>query len=77
MILDLASELKVTTKQYYAGLEPVGEKVMSEREMLKEIYFTTCRIEGYLQGSNEGLVKRLEAIEDSIGAMWKRKKSCG
>jgi len=59
-IIDLSDKLKEETKSYYEWFS------YQKFPKLSEIWIAICRIEGYQKGSNEGLLKRLEAIEASL-----------
>jgi len=48
---------------------------MTDQQLLKEMYIMLCRIEGYIKGSTEGLVSRLNSIDSTIEfILTKRKK---
>jgi len=52
------------------GMEGTGmeenSKVMTDREMLKEIYIAVHRLEGYVIGSTDGFVSRIDSIDKHL-----------
>jgi len=47
---------------------------MTDSEKLTEIYLVLKTIQGYLQGSTEGLIKRLDSIDTRLEELHKSKR---